>query len=96
MDDALPVSIKRLLPDRDGAVRHLLREAKALHHGGEGGLVVVPPQQELLAHPPLPQSPGDKQSFCNCYGSKYIEFGSGSRILAQFGSGSRVPVCYQS
>ena len=61
MDDALPVSIKCLLPDRDGAVRHLLREAKALHHGGEGGLVVVPPQQELLAHPPLPQSPGNKQ-----------------------------------
>ena len=25
-----------------------------------------------------------------CYRSKYIEFGSGSRILAQFGSGSRV------
>ena len=25
-----------------------------------------------------------------CCGSKYIEFGSGSRILAQFGSGSRV------
>ena len=24
-----------------------------------------------------------------CYGSKYIEFGSGSRIYAQFGSGSR-------
>ena len=25
-----------------------------------------------------------------CCGSKYIEFGSGSRILAQFGYGSRV------
>ena len=25
-----------------------------------------------------------------CCGSKYIEFGSGSRVLAQFGSGSRV------
>ena len=28
-------------------------------------------------------------SLRKCCGSKYIEFGSGSRILAQFGSGSR-------
>ena len=42
---------------------------------------------------------------CQCCGSKYIEFGSGSRTSAQFGSGSRtsaqfgsesrVTVCYQ-
>ena len=30
-----------------------------------------------------------------CCGSKYIEFGSSSRILAQFGSGSRVKIPYQ-
>ena len=29
------------------------------------------------------------QTCYQCCGSKYIEFGSGSRILAQFGSGSR-------
>ena len=36
----------------------------------------------LLASDPLYQ----------CFGSKCIEFGSGSRILAQFGTGSRVMV----
>ena len=30
--------------------------------------------------------------FLQCCGSKYIEFGSGSRILAQFGSGSGIRV----
>ena len=40
----------------------------------------------------FPQNFSEKASFRpqkQCCGSKYIEFGSGSRISAQFGSGSR-------
>jgi hypothetical protein len=53
---APPMSKEGRLPHCDGAVRHLLPETEALHHGGEGGLVVVPLQQKLLAHPRLCQN----------------------------------------
>ena len=48
--------------------------------------------QHCVAHKRLSADTGMRLQkllpFYQCCGSKYIEFGSGSRILAQFGSGS--------